>query len=39
MLPVIIWYSGKTNPQVNEPLCRCKVGKIDLGALIQFGQL
>ena len=39
MLPIIFWYSGKTDPEANGPLCQCKVGKFDLGAPIQFGQL
>ena len=39
MLPVIFWYSGKTDTEANEPMCQCTAGKYDLGADIQFGQV
>ena len=39
MLPVILWYSGETDPETNEPMCQCKVGKFDLGAHFQFFQV
>ena len=39
MLPVFFWYSAKTDTEVNEPMCQCAVGKFDLGADIQFGQV
>ena len=39
MLRVVFWYSGKTDTEANEPMCQRKVGKFDLGAHFQFGQV
>ena len=39
MLPVIFWYSGRTDSEANEPKCQCKIGKFVLGAHFQFGQV
>ena len=39
MLPVIFWYSSETDPEANEPMCQCQVGKVDLGAHIELGQV
>ena len=39
MLPVIFWYSGKTDTEANEPMCQCMVSKFDLCADIQFDQV
>ena len=39
MLPVFFWYSGKTDTEANECMRQCTVGKFDLVADIQLGQV